>query len=58
MDAANTWQLEVFNVLGQQLAGSAITGSYTFDTSTLTPGVYFLRLSRAGESLVRKFVKQ
>ena len=47
--------LEVYNALGQRLLSQQVTGHAKIDLSDYTPGIYFLRVSNNGETLVKKF---
>lgn len=47
--------LEVYNTVGQRLFTQEVTGSAQIDLSSFSNGVYFLRVSNNGETLVKKF---
>jgi len=47
----------VFDVNGKRVLNAKLT-SNTFDVSSLTAGIYFLRLETNGKTIKRKFIKQ
>jgi hypothetical protein len=60
LDAGRQTTLKVYDILGREVAvlvnGTLPAGSHTaaFDASTLTSGVYIVRLTAGGESLTRR----
>jgi hypothetical protein len=50
--------LEFYNDIGQYLFSRDITGeTYTISTSTLAPGIYYLRVAGAKRMVVKKIIK-
>lgn len=47
--------VEVFNTVGQRLFAQEVSGSAQIDLSSFSNGVYFLRVTNNGETLVKKF---